>query len=82
MLGRRVIGKRISNPSKTELAGQKNARKLKGRDAMPMKQHVAIMKLIGEKILKRREMKIHEVSMASAALNDKYSYPRVIKYYA
>ena len=27
-------------------------------------------------------MKIHEVSMASAALNDKYSYPRVIKYYA
>ncbi|MDU9020135.1 MAG: hypothetical protein E7H48_15125 [Acinetobacter baumannii] len=25
-------------------------------------------------------MKIHEVSMASAALNDKHSYPRVIKY--
>ena len=68
-------------PSKTELAGQKNARKLKGRDAIPMKQHVAIMKLNRRKILKR-EMKIHEVSMASTALNDKYSYPRVIKYYA
>ena len=41
-----------------------------------------LQSILGEKILKRREMKIHEVSMASAALNDKYSYPRVIKYYA
>jgi len=48
-----VVGKRISNPSKTELAGQKNARKLKGRDAMPMKQHVAIMKLNRRKNLKK-----------------------------
>ncbi|ETR95880.1 hypothetical protein M211_0698 [Acinetobacter lactucae] len=43
----------MSNPSKTELAGQKNARKLKGRDAMPMKQHTAIMKLKRRKSFKK-----------------------------
>jgi hypothetical protein len=45
----------MSKPSKTELAGQKNARKLKGRDAMPIKQHTAIMKLNRRKIFKEEK---------------------------
>ncbi|AZC06651.1 MULTISPECIES: hypothetical protein [Acinetobacter] len=70
----------MSRPKNTELAGQKNARKLRGRDAIPIKQHIEIMRVNRKKTSGKKKMKIHEVSMASAALNDKHSYPRVIKY--
>jgi len=45
----------MSRPKNTELAGQKNARKLRGRDAIPIKQHIEIMRVNRKKNFREEE---------------------------